>query len=74
FKSFLKYKLNEQGKHLIKIDKWYPSTQTCSHCGNTKPMPMNIRTYTCSCGVNLDRDYNSALNIKKEGIRLLALL
>ncbi|ASF40513.1 MULTISPECIES: RNA-guided endonuclease TnpB family protein [Halobacillus] len=74
FKSFLKYKLNEQGKHLIKIDKWYPSTQTCSHCGNTQPMPMNIRTYTCSCGLNLDRDYNSALNIKKEGIRLLALL
>ncbi|KMM38965.1 RNA-guided endonuclease TnpB family protein [Guptibacillus hwajinpoensis] len=72
FTSFLQYKLNEQGKQLIKIDKWFPSTKTCSNCGNTQPMPMNIRTYACSCGLNLDRDYNSALNIKKEGIRLLA--
>ncbi|MDC3425897.1 transposase, partial [Aquibacillus sp. 3ASR75-11] len=38
----------------------------------TQPMPMNIRMYVCLCGLNLDRDYNSALNIKKEGIRLLA--
>ncbi|MFT9600790.1 RNA-guided endonuclease TnpB family protein [Mesobacillus sp.] len=72
FTSFLQYKLKEQGKQLIKIDKWFPSTKTCSSCGNTQPMPMAMRTYTCSCGVNLDRDYNSALNIKKEGIRLLA--
>lgn len=72
FTSFLQYKLKEQGKQLIKIDKWFPSTQTCSSCGNTQPMPMEIRTYSCSCGLNLDRDYNSALNIKKEGIRLLA--
>lgn len=72
FTSFLQYKLKEQGKQLIKIDKWFPSTKTCSSCGNTQPMPMDIRIYTCSCGLHLDRDYNSALNIKKEGIRLLA--
>ncbi|MDY7043250.1 transposase [Virgibacillus sp. M23] len=72
FTSFLQYKLKEQGKQLIKIDKWFPSTKTCSSCGNTQPMPIEIRTYACSCGLNLDRDYNSALNIKKEGIRLLA--
>ncbi len=72
FISFLQYKLKEQGKQLIKIDKWFPSTKTCSHCGNTQPMPMNIRTYACSCGLNLDRDVNSALNIKKQGILLLA--
>ncbi|KZB90727.1 transposase [Bacillus sp. VT 712] len=72
FTSFLQYKLKEQGKQLVKIDKWFPSTQSCSNCGNIQPMPMNIRTYACSCGLNLDRDYNSALNIKKEGIRLLA--
>jgi len=72
FTSFLQYKLKEQGKQLVKIDKWFPSTQACSSCGNTQPMPMNIRSYACSCGLNLDRDYNSALNIKKEGIRLLA--
>ncbi|AEN91044.1 Transposase, IS605 family [Priestia megaterium WSH-002] len=72
FTSFLQYKLKEQGKQLVKIDKWFPSTKTCSSCGRTQPMPMNTRTYHCSCGLNLDRDYNSALNIKKEGLRLLA--
>ena len=72
FTSFLQYKLKEQGKQLVKINKWFPSTKTCSSCGSIQPMPMNIRTYACSCGLNLDRDYNSALNIKKEGIRLLA--
>ncbi|MDC3414675.1 transposase, partial [Terrihalobacillus insolitus] len=72
FTSFLQYKLKGQGKQLVKIDKWFPSTKTCSNCGNTQPMPMNIRMYVCLCGLNLDRDYNSALNIKKEGIRLLA--
>lgn len=71
FTSFLQYKLKEQGKQLVKINKWFPSTKTCSSCGSIQPMPMNIRTYACSCGLNLDRDYNSALNIKKEDIRLL---
>src|SRR5699024_9280447 len=70
--SFLQYKLKEQGKQLIKISKWFPSTKTCSNSGNTKSMPLNMRTYACSCWLNLDRDYNTALNIKKEGIRLLA--
>ncbi|MDY7047021.1 transposase, partial [Virgibacillus sp. M23] len=44
FTSFLQYKLKEQGKQLIKIDKWFPSTKTCSSCGNTQPMPIEIRT------------------------------
>lgn len=72
FTSFLQYKLNEQGKQLIKIDKWFPSTKTCSNCGSVKEIKLSERTYRCDCGLNLDRDYNSALNIKKEGIRLLA--
>ena len=36
FTTFLLYKLQEQGKQLVKIDKWYPSTKTCSNCGNVK--------------------------------------
>lgn len=72
FTTFLDYKLKEQGKRLIKIDKWFPSTKMCSSCGNQKEMPMSERVYNCSCGSILDRDYNSALNIKNEGIRLLA--
>lgn len=37
FRNFLKYKLEEQGKHYIVIDKWYPSTKTCRHCGHVNP-------------------------------------
>ncbi|MDT3497925.1 transposase [Bacillus toyonensis] len=73
FTSFLAYKLNEQGKQLVKIDKWFPSTKTCSSCGNVRNMTLSERVYSCICGVNLDRDYNAAINIKNEAIRLLAL-
>ncbi|MCE7791920.1 transposase [Salipaludibacillus sp. CUR1] len=73
FTSFLAYKLKEQGKQLIKIDKWFPSTKTCSCCGNTQPMPITLRTYACSCGLTIDRDVNAARNIKNEGIRLVAI-
>jgi putative transposase len=73
FTSFLAYKLKEQGKQLIKIDKWFPSTKTCSCCGNTQPMPITLRTYACSCGLTIDRDVNAARNIKKEGIRLVSI-
>jgi putative transposase len=73
FTTFLAYKLKEQGKQLVKIDKWFPSTKKCSCCGAEKPMKLSERTYHCSCGYTADRDYNSAINIKNEGIRLLAL-
>ncbi|MBM7572432.1 RNA-guided endonuclease TnpB family protein [Aquibacillus albus] len=72
FTSFLQYKLKEQGKQLAKIDKWFPSTKTCSSCGSVQEVALSDRTYQCTCGLTLDRDYNSALNIKREGIRLLA--
>ncbi len=73
FTTYLTYKLEEQGKKLIKVDKWFPSTQTCSCCGNKKEMPMSVRTYECSCGSIMERDHNAAINIKNEAIRLLAL-
>ncbi|MGH0463551.1 zinc ribbon domain-containing protein, partial [Bacillus luti] len=43
--TFLAYKLQEQGKQLVKIDKWFPSTKICSCCGNKKEMPLCERTY-----------------------------
>ena len=73
FTTFLAYKLKEQGKQLVKIDKWFPSTKKCSCCGVEKKMSLSERTYRCSCGFVADRDYNSAINIKNEGVRLLAL-
>ncbi|EHL78415.1 IS605 OrfB family transposase, partial [Bacillus smithii 7_3_47FAA] len=72
FTTFLAYKLKEQGKQLVKIDKWFPSTKKCSCCGKEKEMPLSERVYKCSCGFVLDRDHNSAINIKNEGLRLLA--
>ena len=40
FTTFLRYKLKEQGKQLVKIDKWFPSTKKCSCCGTEKPMTL----------------------------------
>lgn len=73
FTTFLEYKLTEQGKKPIKINKWFPSTKKCSCCGAEKNMPLSERTYQCSCGYTADRDHNSAINIKNEALRLLAL-
>ncbi|PGD82235.1 transposase, partial [Bacillus wiedmannii] len=73
FTTFLAYKLQEQGKQIVKIDKWFPSTKMCSNCGNKKEMPLCERTYACLCGLIIGRDYNAAINIKKEAIRLLVL-
>ena len=71
FLNFLAYKLNDRGKYFIKVDKWYPSSQICSVCGAKKKMLLNERTYICDCGNIIDRDLNAAINIKREGLRLL---
>ncbi|KEZ85029.1 RNA-guided endonuclease InsQ/TnpB family protein, partial [Lacrimispora celerecrescens] len=73
FTSLLDYKLSEQGKKLIKIDKWYPSSKTCSCCGNVKEeLSLSERIYQCECGFVCDRDVNAARNIKKQGMLVLA--
>jgi len=70
FVEMLRYKLESQGKHLIKIDKWFPSSKMCSRCGATKEMPLGEQIYTCdACGLVIDRDHNAAKNILKEGLR-----
>ena len=71
FCSFLDYKLKEQGKRLIKVDKWFPSSKTCSICGAKKDeLALSERVYICDCGNILDRDINAAINIKNEGLRI----
>ena len=73
FQNMLSYKLTERGKQLIKVDKWYPSSQICHCCGHRQPMPLKIRVYQCpECGIVFDRDWNAAINIKMEGLRLLS--
>lgn len=73
FQNMLSYKLKERGKHLVVVDKWYPSSQICHCCGHRQPMPLKIRVYRCpECGMVCDRDLNAAINIKMEGLRLLS--
>ena len=71
FLQMLNYKLLERGKHFVKVDKWYPSSQRCSCCGKQKKLKLTDRIYTCSCGLVMDRDQNAAINILREGLRLL---
>lgn len=74
FTTMLDYKMAERGKHLQKIDRWFPSSQTCNVCGyvNEDVKDLSIRKWTCPhCGAEHNRDVNAAINIKQEGLRLL---
>lgn len=70
-RDMLMYKMNKQHfKLFIKIDKWYPSSKTCSCCGFiNKDLTLKDRIYNCpNCGYVIDRDFNAAINIKQYGI------
>ena len=73
FLNMLNYKLSDRNKYLIKVDKWFPSSQICHCCGKIHPEMKNltIRTMKCDCGLTISRDQNAAINILKEGLRLL---
>ena len=73
FLSMLEYKLSDRNKYLIKVDKWFPSSQICHCCGMLHPEMKNlaIRKMTCDCGLTISRDQNAAINILREGLRLL---
>ena len=73
FLDMLEYKLANRGKYLVKVDKWYPSSQICHCCGKRHPEmnDLRIRTMRCECGYVMDRDRNAAMNIKKEGLRIM---
>jgi putative transposase len=68
----IKYKAKWYGKEVINVGRFYPSTKTCSACGQKKVMKLSDRIYKCDCGLVLDRDFNAAINIKNEGVRLIA--
>ena len=72
FVSLLEYKLNEQGKELIKVGKWFPSSKKCSNCGVLKKtLTLSERIYYCeNCGLTIDRYLNASYNIRNEGWRL----
>ena len=66
FSRQIEYKAKWQGIEVIYVDKWFPSSKTCSHCGNVKEkLTLAERVYTCDvCGFTLDRDLNAAINLK----------
>ena len=70
----LEYKSHWYGRSLVKVDRFFPSSKTCSHCGCIKDhLNLSERNWTCSdCGVVHDRDYNASVNIKAEGTAVLA--
>lgn len=70
FREFLEYKLHAQGKHLIYLGKWYPSSKTCHNCGYVNSaLTLGDREWVCpSCGETIQRDQNAALNIRDAGI------
>jgi putative transposase len=65
----LEEKAGRYGKHVERIDRWYPSSKTCSMCGDIQAaMPLGVREWTCpSCATNHDRDVNAATNILAVG-------
>ena len=68
----LEYKAKEKGKYFFKAGTYYPSSQTCSVCGNIdkKYKNLNERKYECQCCKNtLDRDLNASINIMLEGLK-----
>ena len=72
FFAMLRYKCEWYGKVLVVINRFLPTSKTCSSCGEKKDMPLSKRTYSCSrCGSEIDRDLNAALNIRKAGISFL---
>ena len=74
FLYMLEYKLSDRDKYLVKVDRWFPSSQICHCCGVLHPEMKNlqIRKITCDCGLTISRDQNAAINILNEGLRLLA--
>ena len=74
FRTFLSYKLADRGKFLLIIDKWFPSSRLCSKCQSTNPeLALGDRVWACpNCQSVHHRDENAAINIRTEGLRMLA--
>ena len=74
FRRQLEYKCERAGRNLIVIDRWYPSSKTCSACGFLlAELSLSTRHWTCpSCGARHDRDLNAAKNILAAGLAAAA--
>ena len=75
FRRMLEYKADWYGRKLVFIDRFYPSSKKCNHCGYiNKELKLSDRQWVCpECGSVIERDYNAACNILDEGKRLIGL-
>jgi putative transposase len=74
FTQLLESKVDTRGGQVQKVGRFYPSSKTCSQCGCVKrELSLSERTFVCpDCGFTLDRDWNAAINILNEALRLSA--
>lgn len=72
FRRMLEYKASWYGRVIVEVDRFYPSSKTCNHCGYIKrDLKLSDRQWICpDCGAVIDRDFNAACNIKDEGLRI----
>jgi len=72
FINQLEYKCDWLGKHFVKVDRFFPSSKTCSSCGAKQEMKLGMRIFKCAaCELILDRDFNASLNIRTAGLSVL---
>lgn len=73
FRSILEYKCKWYGKELVVIDRFFPSSKTCSKCGWKKDdLTLSDRVFKCEkCGIEIDRDLNASINIERVGVDIL---
>ena len=77
FTIFLKYKLEDMAKRFVKVNRFLESFKICSDCGckNSEVRNLEVRSWSCSdCGKYHDRDTNTAINIRNEGMRVVNVL
>jgi putative transposase len=65
FRRQLTYKCKLYGSNLVVVDRWFPSSKTCSNCGTKKEtLSLSERVFECgNCGFTIDRDLNAAINL-----------